>query len=312
MKQLSSLTKIMFCIVAILLIITVVLGIATAVKDSKENRENKGTSTTVSPAPDSGITDTPGLTDTPDDPDTTPSPEATKPPVENTPAPTATSTPVPATPTPVATGKHVVAIDPGQQKSAMTDDEPIGPGSSTKVDKMSYGATSLTTSKREHEWTLALSKKLKAELEARGYEVVMTREKADVKLSNAERAQAVNASEAEIYISIQADAAGNASANGIYAQIPSKNNEFVKALHNDSKALANAIHKKLIAETGAYDRGVQEADKLATINYSEIPVTILQLGYMTNKDEDTKLWTEEYQNKLVKAICDGIDAYFED
>lgn len=299
MKQLSGLTKIMFCIVAILLVITVVLGIATAVKDSKEGNENQGQQTTVTPIPDTPI---PGATDTP-------APDATATPIPDTPTPEATDTPTPV-PTVAVTGKHVVAIDPGQQKKAVTDDEPIGPGATDTVDKMSYGATSLTTGKREYEWTLILSEKIKAELEARGYEVIMTRETADVNISNAERAQAVNATNAEIYVSIQADAASNESANGIYAQIPSKNNAFVKELYNDCNALAKAIQSRLIEETGAYDRGVKTADNVPAINYSEIPVTVLQLGFMSNREEDTKLWTDEYQNKLVKAICDGIDAYF--
>ena len=50
MKQLSNLTKVMFCIVAVLLVITVALGIATAVKDSKANKEGQGN---VTPQPES-------------------------------------------------------------------------------------------------------------------------------------------------------------------------------------------------------------------------------------------------------------------
>ena len=299
MKQLSNLTKIMFCIVSVLLVITVALGIATAVKDGKENNENQGQGTTVTPIPDltGGAAGTPGATGTPDGtitPDPTPTPDATETP----------------SPTPTPANKHVVAIDPGQQKSEMKDQEPIGPGAEKTTAKMSYGATSVTTNKREYEWTLLFSKELRAELEARGYEVIMTREENDVKISNAERAQKVSETDAEIYVSIQADAASKESANGIYAQVPSRDNAYVKALYNDSKKLAKAIHTRLIAETGAYDRSVREDDSLPALNYSKIPATVLTLGFMTNNDEDTKLWTAEYRQKLIKAICDGIDEYF--
>ncbi|MBR2401672.1 MAG: N-acetylmuramoyl-L-alanine amidase, partial [Lachnospiraceae bacterium] len=280
MKQLSGLTKIMFCIVAVLLVITVVLGIATAIKDGKENSENKGQETTVSPMPDN--TKAPDQTGTPDNTGT-PAPVTGTPDNTGTPTPEPTDTPTPS-PTKAPTGGRVVAIDPGQQKKAVTDDEPIGPGATESVDKMSYGATSSTTGKREYEWTLILSEKIKAELEARGYEVVMTREENDVNISNAERAQAVNATNAEIYVSIQADAVGNESANGIFAQIPSKDNDYVKALYNDCKKLATEIQTRLIKETGAYDRGVRTADNVPAINYSEIPVTVLQLGFMSNKE----------------------------
>lgn len=290
MKQLSLLTKIMFCIVAILLVITIVLGVMTAIKDSKENKDKNQeiSSTTITP---------------------TPTPWSSAPSATATPAPTETPTPVP-TEAPVATGGHKIAIDPGQQKNQMTEKEPIGPGAADTTAKMSYGATSTTTGKREYEWSLPFAQRLKTELEARGYEVVLTREEHNVEISNAERAKFVNESGAEIYLSLQADAASNVDAKGIYTQIPSQSNPFVGSLHADCKRLAKVIQNNLIAETGTKDRGVQEIDKVATINYSEVPVAVLQLGFMSNKEEDANLWSEAYQDKLIKAICDGIDTYF--
>ena len=291
MKQLSNLTKIMFCIVAVLLVITVVLGIMTAVKDSKENKENnQGISTTVTPIPTSSA-DSGNLGE-----------------VTITPEATLTPTPVP-TEVPAAGGKLVV-LDPGQQKNAMTEDEPVGPGAAATTDKMSYGATSATTGKREYEWSLPFTLKLKEELEARGYQVLLTREEADVMISNAERAKFANESGADIYLSIQADAASNTDAKGVYAQVPSQSNAFVGELYHDCKRLAKAIQNAVVTETGARDRGVQENDNVAAINYSENPVAVLQLGFMSNVEEDTNLWSEEYQAKMVKAICDGIDTYF--
>ena len=294
MKQLSLLTKIMFCIVAILLVVTVVLGVMTAVKDSKENKDKNQniTSTTLTPSPTQGASPSAS-------PSVTPSPE-----------PTETPTPEP-TEAPVATGGHKIAIDPGQQKSQMTEQEPVGPGASATTAKMSYGATSTTTGKREYEWSMLFAKRLETELIARGYEVVLTREEHDVKISNAERAQFVNESGAEIYLSIQADAASNKEAKGIYTQIPSQSNAFVGNLYNDCRRLAKELQNNLIAETGTKDRGVQENDKVAAINYSEVPVAVLQLGFMSNVEEDTNLWSEEYQDKMIQAICDGIDTYFQ-
>ena len=282
MKQLSLLAKVMFCVVAILLVITLVLGIMTAVKDSKENKDKKQeiSSTTVTPLPTSPVTL----------------------------APTETPTPLP---TETPSGGHKIALDPGQQKSQMTEEEPVGPGASSTTAKMSYGATSATTGKREYEWSMEFTLRLKEELLARGYEVVLTREENDVKISNAERAVFAGESGAELYLSIQADAASNKDAKGIYAQIPSQSNEFVGNLHDDSKRLAKEIQKNLIAETGTKDRGVQENDKVAAINYSKVPVAVLQLGFMSNQEEDTNLWSAEYQDKMIRAICDGIDTYFQ-
>lgn len=284
MKQLSNLTKVMFCIVAVLLVITVVLGIATVVKDGKKDTDSNQTSGTLLSPP--------------------PSVDGSQ---DATATPTATETPTP-TPTPAG---HKIALDPGQQKNAMTADEPVGPGSSTMVDKMSYGATSTTTGKREYEWSLLFTLKVKEELVARGYQVILTREENDVELSNADRAKFVNESGAEVYVSIQADAASNAEAKGIYAQVPTKNNSFIGNMYEQCKNLASCMQSALIKETGAKDRGLSETDKVTTLNWSKVPVTVLQLGFMSNKEEDTNLWSDDYQKKMVKAICDGIDAYFE-
>lgn len=302
MKQLSNLTKVMFGIVAVLLVITVVLGIATAVKDSKQNKDNPGTELTPTTPPDKN----------PDtgDKETTPVPTEGAD-IDN---PDATGTPDPTTapePTEGVETKHKIALDPGQQKDANNDKEPVGPGATATAVKMTYGATSATTKMREHEWSLKLTLKIQKELEARGYEVVLTRDSADVDISNAERAEFANESGAEIYVSIQADAAENTSAHGIYSQIPSAKNAFVGSMYESCKTLAKGIQDALIKETGAKDRGLQENDNVAAINWSEIPVAVLQLGFMSNKEEDTKLQSDDYQDKLVKAICDGIDEYFE-
>ncbi len=293
MKQLSLLTKFMFCIVAILLVVTVVLGVMTAVKDSKENKDkNQGlSSTTVTPVPTSPVSPTGGATETP--------------------VPTETPTPTPTT-VPVATGGHKIVLDPGQQKSQMKETEPVGPGASDTTAKMSYGATSATTGKREYEWSLPFAKRLQAELEARGYEVILTREEGDVTISNAERAIFANENGAELYLSIQADAASNVDAKGIYTQIPSRNNTFVGDMYADCKRLGKEIQKNLIAETGAKDRGVQENDTVAALNYSRVPAVVMQLGFMSNEEEDANLWSEEYQDKMIKAICDAIDTYFQE
>lgn len=291
MKQLSILTKIMFCLVAVLFVITVALGIVTAVQDSKEKKENNQNATTVSPIPT---------------PSSVPGSEGE---ISATPEPTPTETP---TPTPAVTGGHKIAIDPGQQKKNMSEQEPVGPGAATTTGKMSYGATSTTTGKREYEWSLEFAFVLKEELLARGYEVFMTRETHDVMISNAERAKMANESGSEIYVCLQADAATNTEAYGIYSQVPSQNNPFVGALYSKSRLLAKNLQNSLIASLGAKDRGVLENDNVVAINYSSIPVTVLQLGFMSNEMEDANLWNAEYQKKMAVAICDGIDAYFRD
>ncbi|MBR6358264.1 MAG: N-acetylmuramoyl-L-alanine amidase [Lachnospiraceae bacterium] len=288
MKQFNGITKVMFGVVAILLIVTLSLGVATVVKQGKA-KENE-------PAGGKNPTQTASGTGTP-------APlEATSTPVI---MPTETPTPTPTTP-----AKHLVALDPGQQKNENKDTEPMGPGSTDTVKKMSYGATSVTTDMREHEWNLIMANLVKAELEARGYEVFMTRDKAEVDISNGERAVMANNSGAEILVGLQADAGGT-GVNGVYAQLPKSDNAYVGNIYRDCRSLATFIKDAVIAATGASDRGYSESNKLAEINYSKIPVVIMQLGFMSNKEEDAKLQNDEYRQKMAKAICDGIDKYFD-
>lgn len=289
MKQLNGVTKIMFGVVAILLIVTVALGVATVAKESKNRKEN--------PASDPKQEVTEKQDKTP-----TGAVDATE-----APLPTETSTP---TPVPTNVPKHKVAIDPGQQRKEDKEKEPVGPGSSETTNRMSYGATSVTSDIREHEWNLIMANLIKTELEARGYEVYMTRETADVNISNGERAVLANASGAEILVGIQADSSDNRDVKGIYTQLPTNSNPYVGKLYKKSRKLAESLQEAVIQATKGNDRGYQEKDKWPIINYSEIPVCVMQLGFMSNKEEDTNLQNDEYRKTMAIAICDGIEAYF--
>ncbi len=236
-------------------------------------------------------------------------------------APTASATPVPtgfpaasATPEPIrkpamSSGK-VIAIDPGHQKKSNYEQEPVGPGASEQKIKVSSGTQGVTTKVPEHQFNLELSLKLKDALEEAGYQVVMTRESAEVDLSNAERAGVANEAKADIFIRIHADGAENKAANGISVLYPSERNPYVAALSPESKKLAQSVLDALCDATGANRRGIVERDDLTGTNWAKMPVIVVEAGFMTNEAEEKKLLSKEYQTLLAQGIVEGVQEYF--
>lgn len=207
-------------------------------------------------------------------------------------------------------GDRIVAIDPGHQRKGNSEKEPIGPGASTTKAKVTGGATGVSTGLPEYELNLQVSLKLKQELLNRGYQVVMIRESNDVNLSNSERAAIANQSGAGAFIRIHGNSIGDSSVHGALTMGPTANNPYISHLYDASYSLNKNIIDNLCAATGAKNRGVTLTDTMSGINWCQVPVSIVEMGFMSNPDEDRNMASEDYQNKIVKGIADGIDAYF--
>ncbi len=209
-----------------------------------------------------------------------------------------------------AEGSHIIAIDAGHQNKANTEKEPIGPGAGETKMKVTGGTRGVATGLYEYELTLAVSEKLRTELENRGYQVYMVRESHDVDISNSERAQMAYDSGAEVFVRIHANGSENSKANGAMTICPTPKNPYVADLYADSQRLSEYVLDGLTASTGCKRERIWETDTMSGINWSKIPVTIVEMGYMSNPEEDKKMAGEEYQLLIAAGIADGIDAYF--
>lgn len=204
----------------------------------------------------------------------------------------------------------VVVIDPGHQGKGDNAKEPNGPGSSTMKARVTSGCTGISSKVSEYELVLDISLKLKTELENRGYTVYMTRSTHDVNISNMERAQYATTVGADIAVRIHADSVDNSSVRGATVLAPSSNNMYVSHLASASQSLSQNIIDAYCKATGFKNRGIHANDTMTGINWSEVPVTILELGFMSNPTEDMAMQDATMQNNMVQGIANGIDAYF--
>ena len=205
-----------------------------------------------------------------------------------------------------------VAIDPGHQSSwvDMSEKEAMAPGSTVMKVKATTGTQGQYSQVPEYELNLRIGLALREELQERGYEVVMTREDNDTAISNQERAIFSNESGADISVRIHANGSADNSVSGALTMAPSASNPYVGELSAESNRLAQCILDAYCASTGMNSQGVLASDDMTGINFSTIPVTIVEMGYMSNEHDDLYMTSEANQDAMVKGIADGIDAFF--
>ena len=208
---------------------------------------------------------------------------------------------------------HIVALDPGHQSFEvdMSAPEPIGPGASQTKMKATTGTIGKFTGVPEYQLVLTIGLALRDELEQRGYEVVMTREDNMTAISNKERAEVATNAGADILVRIHADGNNDTNVHGAMTMVPSTNNPYVAYLHDDSYMLGEQIINAYCSQTGMKNNGVVLSDNMSGINWSTVPVTILEMGFMSNQTDDENMQDAAYQKNMVQGIADGIDAYFE-
>ena len=210
--------------------------------------------------------------------------------------------------------ERVIVLDPGHQAKIDNTKEPIGPGAKKSKTVAGVGTAGVATKTPEYELVLQLSVKLKAELENRGYKVLLTRDTNDIAISSKERADIANNANADAFIRIHANGSNDSSVTGAMTICITKNNPYVSVTgqdYNKSYALSECILNKLVENTGTRKEHIWETDSMSGNNWSSVPTTLVEVGYMSNPEEDKLMATDEYQKKIVDGIANGVDDYVE-
>lgn len=204
----------------------------------------------------------------------------------------------------------VIVIDPGHQAKGNSEKEPIGPGATETKAKVTTGATGVATGQTESELNLKVATLLQNELIKKGYTVIMTRTSNNVDISNSQRAQIANNANADAFIRIHANSAESSSAKGVLTMCQTEQNKYNGSIADESYNLSKLILDNVAKTTVANNRGVTRTDDMTGINWCTVPSTILEMGFLSNAEEDKLLADETYQKKIVEGIVDGLEAYF--
>ena len=205
---------------------------------------------------------------------------------------------------------YLVVIDAGHQQKGNSEKEPIGPGASEVKAKVSSGTTGVATGLPEYQLNLKVALLLEEILIERGYDVLQVRTTHEVNISNSERAAMANEAGADAFIRIHANGSENASVNGVMTLCQTPSNPYNGQVYGESRRLSDCVLDAFAEKTGAKKQRVWETDTMSGINWAMVPTTIVEMGYMSNAEEDQKMADEGYQKLMAEGMADGIDRYF--
>ena len=199
----------------------------------------------------------------------------------------------------------VVVLDPGHDQRANSATEPIGPGSTTRKIKDGGGTRGVVSGLTEAELNLRVALRLRTLLERAGVRVVMTRtDTAGTSIGNVARARIANQAGAALFLRIHADGS-DPDARGTHTLQPALRWGWTDDVYAASKRAATIIQAETVRAIGFPDRGLQERADFTGFNWADVPVILVELGFMTNPTEDRLLATTAYQRRAAVGLCRG-------
>ena len=195
----------------------------------------------------------------------------------------------------------LICIDPGHGTAPEVgrQSEPIGPGSATLKIKDPGGAAGEATV------ALAIARRTRAALLARGYRVAMTRSGTGYRGGNRERARFCNRRDAALMLRIHADGSGDPGVHGVSTLVPALRRGWTDDIHTASRRAGRLLQRRLVAATGARDLGLVERADLTGFNWADVPAVLVETGFMSNRREAGLLRSDAYQRKIAAALAEA-------
>jgi N-acetylmuramoyl-L-alanine amidase len=205
----------------------------------------------------------------------------------------------------LAVAAALVCIDPGHGTDPAVggQHEPIGPGSAQLKIKDGGGAAG------ESAITLQLARRTRALLLERGYRVVMTRSAPGYRGGNVDRARFCNERGAALMLRIHADGSTDTTRHGVATLYPAYRRGWTDDVYAASRRAARLVQTALVAATGATDLGIVRRSDLTGFNWADVPVILVETGFLSNPAESRRLHSAGYQAKIAGGLAKGVAAF---
>jgi len=203
----------------------------------------------------------------------------------------------------------LICLDPGHgtPPAIGAETEPIGPGSHVMKIKDGGGAHG------EAAVALAIAKRTRALLLARGYRVAMTRTGPTIHLGdgngNIARARFCNRRHAALMVRIHADGSGDRSLRGVSTLVPARHKGWTDDIYGSSLRAGRAVQKAVVTATRARNRGIVRRSDLTGFNWSNVPAVLVETGFLSNPADSRLLHTPSYQQRVARGLANGVTAF---
>jgi N-acetylmuramoyl-L-alanine amidase len=199
----------------------------------------------------------------------------------------------------------LICLDPGHGTPPAIGQqrEPIGPGS--RVTKIKDGGGA----RGEAEVVLAIANRTRLLLRRSGYRVVMTRTGPTYRGGNIDRARFCNRRGAALMLRIHADGSSDPSRHGVSTLYPARRDGWTDDIYAPSLQAAKGIQPWLARTTGAPSLGLVKRSDLTGFNWADVPVVLVEAGFMSNPTEGRRLRSSAYQWRVARGLVRGVATF---